>query len=1321
MELTEKELERIFQVLPGNSLAFEVRGGRAGLLFFTRNLPAYHGLTREEFVSFCRLDPGAFLLAGDREDASRALREAVSGGGKEICRSFRTYHKAKGFQWTKMDIKHIGEHEGGQVYLCALSALSDELALHSPGGIFTYSAEPDEQFDFVSQNLLNLLGYTRQEFTEKFRNRFSQMVWKEDRARVLAEIDRQIAHGEYDTCEYRIERGDGQLIWVHDEGHIVTESGGKRKFYVVIVDNTRDMEERKRLAAANEELTRLVSGIPAGIIVYRLRDGALSFITANEYACSRLHVTPENFGGQAQTWFSKYVHPDDLPQVFERMDALRSRLPQVGILFRYSSSDGGEYRRIRLDASNIRQPDGSSLIFSVLHDVTDEEQARSELENNQRKLQLAVDGAQLAVWEYDIPGRAISAAGSGRAPHGLHGIVRDVPASTLGFFEEREIPRVRRMYEDIDAGKSSASGDFWEKPVGGGNPRCMRITYSVVPDKDGRPLKAYGISQDITAQKLEEMRFRAALQSLLSANPESLCAFQLNLTANRCLAVAGTSDFSIRTLQSETADGLFSNILALITNPADREGFSRVFRRDAIVRSFEEGAAGLSFDYRRSGENGGTLWVRTFLNLLRNPETNDIEGVIYSLDISKLKQNEAIFRVITDKEYDYVALLHARSGKIEFLNMSSRITPVYREKLQRPGTLFDFDEIRRFTAGSWVHEDDREGYLRNSPVDVVRRELDRNGNYELNLRGHYAGQPDSLMCRKIQHYYLDDEKDTILITQTDVTESYLRQQREVELARAEAERVRGILDSVTSGICVLRMPDPDHLCISYVNHQLYRILGFLPQDGAEEESSALVEAYFRDAFVGVHPDDRERVMKTFRDNYDSDCFSVGYYRTLGAGGKYYWIKEDVKLRESTAESKVFYATYQDVGEEVRLQDELTGRLEKEKILREEAQAANAAKSEFLSRMSHDIRTPMNGIIGMTRIARRQENPPRTEDCLGKIEVSSNYLLGLINDILDMTRIESGEVELHAEPYPAEEFYRYLDSVIRPLCAEKNQTFLVTGAADPGFVPLLDKLRINQIFFNLLSNAVKYTPEGGTVEYHLEETVSGGKMRLTAFVRDNGIGIGDEFRKRLYEPFSQEGRSADPDAVGNSTGLGLAIVKHLVDMMHGTVTAESAVGRGSTFTVSAEADCIPVGDYHAIYGAKASAGAKKRLSGKRVLLCEDNSLNQEIAVSILAEAGMTAETAENGLVGTEMFQKAPAGYYDFILMDIRMPFLDGYEATKAIRASGKADAASVPIVAMTADAYDSDVGKCIAIGMNAHISKPISPEAVYATLAGLATG
>lgn len=402
----------------------------------------------------------------------------------------------------------------------------------------------------------------------------------------------------------------------------------------------------------------------------------------------------------------------------------------------------------------------------------------------------------------------------------------------------------------------------------------------------------------------------------------------------------------------------------------------------------------------------------------------------------------------------------------------------------------------------------------------------------------------------------------------------------------------------------------------------------------------------------------------------------------------------------------------DVTESVRHQQE---ELEKEKQLRKAASAANNAKTEFLSRMSHDIRTPINGIMGMVHIAREQDNPPRTVDCLQKIDISSKFLLSLINEVLDMAKAESGKLELHPEPYRREDLKGYLMSVIEPLCDDKGVKFVFHDETMPGILAVTDILRTNQIYFNLLSNAVKYTPAGGTVSCRLwSRVLQPGKLTVKFTVTDTGIGISQEFQKKLFDPFVQENR--DDSSSTRGTGLGLAIVKKIVDIMGGTIEVRSEIGKGSTFQVNLIFDSITETEAEKLITRESPDAYDSVLAGKHILLCEDHPLNQEIAKALLEEKKMIVTMADNGREGLELFRSSGEGFFDAVLMDLRMPVMNGYEATGAIRSLSRPDAKTVPIIAMSADAFDEDVQKCLAAGMNDHISKPIEPAVMFRKMA-----
>lgn len=383
---------------------------------------------------------------------------------------------------------------------------------------------------------------------------------------------------------------------------------------------------------------------------------------------------------------------------------------------------------------------------------------------------------------------------------------------------------------------------------------------------------------------------------------------------------------------------------------------------------------------------------------------------------------------------------------------------------------------------------------------------------------------------------------------------------------------------------------------------------------------------------------------------------------------------------------------------------------------EEAKNANQAKSEFLSLVSHDIRTPLNGIMGMTQLAQKEVEIDKIQEYLNKIEMSSSFLLGLINDLLDMAKIESGKIEFNPEPYKYKEFETYISSVIRPLYEKKNIDFSVFKSENINTI-IVDKLRFNQILFNLLSNACKYTNEGGKVSLKIHsEIVSESLTILTIVVKDNGIGMSEEFQEKLFETFSQENRKSFNHNEG--TGLGLAITHKLIELMGGEISVNSEIDKGSTFTVQltcpyiTEEETENIPEITETKEEKSEKKPQTDQTGKTFLLCEDNIINQEIATEIITNIGGKIEVADDGKIGVEMFKNSPAGYYSAIFMDIRMPNMDGLTASKEIRSLDKEDAATIPIIAMTANAMSKDKMECVEAGMNAFIAKPINVSELY---------
>ncbi len=482
----------------------------------------------------------------------------------------------------------------------------------------------------------------------------------------------------------------------------------------------------------------------------------------------------------------------------------------------------------------------------------------------------------------------------------------------------------------------------------------------------------------------------------------------------------------------------------------------------------------------------------------------------------------------------------------------------------------------------------------------------------------------------------------------------------------------------------------------------------------------------------VHPEDKETYQTMCDKGYiaahlseEKQFYSFNYRQVVDEKEKWYRVHVIAASFLPNGEVESVVIATMDVDYQVRYEISQKAVVEDALV---QAERANKAKSEFLSSMSHDIRTPMNAIMGFTSIAQNHvEDKMLVQNYLSKIHSAGQHLLNLINDILDMSRIESGKIQLQEDEVSLKEVFVEIENLMQSMVEEKKLRFIVNEKIINNYV-FCDKLRLNQVLINLLGNAVKFTPEGGTITLDIKQEMGAPEGYGIYFfkVRDTGIGIARDFHERIFEAFERENITEKSGIQGS--GLGLAITKNIVELMGGRISLESEVGKGTEFIIKVMFALQEIREEELVIETsleekrrkheQESFERRKLFKSKKILLVEDNPLNREIARVLLTEEGFVIDEAINGKEAVDKLSHSSEGEYALVLMDIQMPVMDGYEAAKVIRNMPNRLIAHIPIIAMTANAFEEEKKKALACGMNGHVSKPIDINVLFKTIEGI---
>lgn len=920
--------------------------------------------------------------------------------------------------------------------------------------------------------------------------------------------------------------------------------------------------------------------------------------------------------------------------------------------------------------------EGEDYILLTYHDITVRKRMEREANEQAQLLEATLEHSDLICWEYDLMTHTSYHSDRMASVLSTPMVVAMIPEEIdrLTFIMEEDRGKVQELYNRILRGEDKVEDEvrlLFENGV----KRC-KVMLSAIYNDMGQREKAVGMIQNVEELRgLEECFNVAAIQNEFSF-------FIYDVKRDEVTLYQDDRGNDKRVVQNYM-NYLYTHQSAV--HPDDVhyivEGIEKAKRgskgENRTIRWMDASSQG----YKRINITFGTAFDSAY-------EPTKLYGTIR--DVSKREQRERIYssQLAYIESYRKSALafaeLNISKGKI--LNTKSK----YRSLKQG---------IAAHTIEHWVDvlcehvmlEEKKEELRRLLQTKKLLSDFEQGKSaFSVELPMKLSGQTDLWVSLEISLLLNPVSQDVEgFATMKDIT----RQQMDIEAGRTLAH-----MDYET--VVVVDVPTESVEAV-YGHQAEISNPDIQPGDSFENGATKLLQQMSDKD--GKRISEFADLSKVWERLKETNAFSLSF--SFFFEGKEY--RKRVTLTQLNHFQEKLMVIFQDVS------DIYNEEREKQRILKkalEEAKMAESAKIDFLSRMSHDLRTPLNGILGMTDIALDEVKEDVIRDYLEKIQTSGQLLLSLVNDILDISQLDDNRLKLRLEPYSMEEFLESIDRIIGNQCKSKGITFHLNFDELKGKTILTDKLRFGQIFMNLLSNAVKYTPEGGEVSFGVTMGPGVKGVRQAVFcVQDTGIGMAPEFVSQAFDAFSQERTNSIDERSGS--GLGLSIVKQLVELFKGHYEVDSSVGKGTTIRVFLDLTYTEPREKKSV----SEHGGLKDFEGRRVLVAEDQPLNAKIICRMLEKRGFTVELAENGRQAVEAYEKAAIGWFDAILMDVRMPEMDGIEATHRIREHRERPDCYVPIIATTANAFVEDKMMCLKAGMNEHVSKPISGKELFGCL------
>lgn len=1282
MKRFDKKLnaQDIINAIPGGVAIYKV-SDIFETVYYSDGVPALSGYSRDEYDLLIKQDAADLIYQEDAAMVIRKIRQVLEAG-KSASFEFRKQHRDGHIVWVNVHARKIGEDGGHPLLQCVFHNISafkqarEELAhvINSiPGGIAAYDFNDmqNPRRLFCSDGVAKLFGCSDAADLQHYAANPWSMVFKEDYQRVYDAFQHMFISSDTLDLSYRITRKDQVLEWVHLNGKAINGI-----FYAVF---TGMSDEAKLFQQISNEAAQ-------GIYVIDKKNHDLLYYNENV----ELFLTGKN-----NAWGKKCytaLHDKQTPCTFCPLSMIKNiEKPQE---LTFANGKSYEIRAKELEWN------GLPAYTLFINDITDKITSSRKTEQLEQFYQTLVQNLPggIAVIRFDMAKKQMLpeyisegfAAMTGMSTVEAYALYKN--DATAGVHPDDLDYIIGRLNQHLKKHLDTCESIYRLRKKDGSY-IWIKNNSSLILRPNEIPL-IYAVYSDITKEIEAQNKLRQKYNDLLLRQQNyplsnEILSGYCDITANRILRIYDKTGIDPLQKFGFERQNFFKGLATLIESPEERQHFLNTFLNAPLLEKFAQGINSQELEcfIRMPHDNSGH-YLKCVINMIESPDNGHTIGVLSVLDLTQFKINDQISMHLAHAHYDFIATcdFNSDSYQLFFTNSKANLMPPEQGSYSKNIVAF----LQTFTVPK-----DREFCMEMFDPANMQRRLYHENSYSF----HYSLKDEQghIYTKNMIVFLIDQRLNKVGMARADITD-YVREQRALLNTLAYTFEQLSIINLVTKEFTmytrksVLQNLSP-YKCADF-NRALHKLSLPYTKLAADETAAEKFSLPVILSRLAEKPQGYE--------------FTLPYLANDGSEKN-----KQINVLWGDEGHHTICLVRCDVTDIISAEKNSRSVLQNALDL---AQEANRAKTDFLSAMSHDIRTPMNAIIGMTDLALDDlDNRQHLSEYLDIIKSSSSHLLTLINDILDMSRIEKGKLKLARTSFNLSvEIDRFCSRY--QLLMDKNSLNFLHNAELLHCNCIGDTAQLQRIWDNLVSNACKFTPPGGTVTFSACELPSDnerlGWYKFT--ISDTGIGIDSESLQHLFDPFFRSSDVISKHIEGS--GLGLAIVKNIVDYKGGTISVTSRQGEGTTFTVTLPLHFDTEAEHPVEKPTHTFGSADFDFSGKSLLLAEDHPINQKVAELILEKTGAAVTIVENGLQCTELFTGSAKGSFDAILMDIQMPVMNGYEAAQAIRSSTHPQSATIPIIAMTANAFAEDIKNALSAGMNAHIAKPIDPQKLYETLA-----